>query len=101
MSPGTARARFCTTGPAEVATAQHDALVAEAIGDQGVQVPAVGRDVVEPVGRDLAVAEAAEVRHDDLEAGGGQRLDTRHQIRFDSGQPCTRSSGTPPGPSWT
>ena len=60
---------------AEVAAAQHDPLVAEALGDQRVEVAAVGGDVVEPVRPDLAVAEAAEVGDDHLEAGGGQRRD--------------------------
>ena len=42
---------------------------------QRVQVAAVAGDVVEAVGAELAVAEAAQVGHDHLEPGGGQRLD--------------------------
>ena len=60
---------------AEVAAAEHHPLVAQALGHERVEVAAVGGHVVEAVGPDLAVAEAAEVRDDDLEAGRGQRLD--------------------------
>ena len=46
------------------------------VGEQGVEVAAVGGDVAVPVGRaGLAVAEAPQVGHDHLEAGGDERLD--------------------------
>ena len=42
---------------------------------QRVQVARVRRRVVEPVGREVGVAEAAQVGDDHLEAGGGERGD--------------------------
>ena len=49
--------------------------MAELLVHERVQVHGEGGDVVEVVGREVAVAEAAEVGHDDLEAGGGERFD--------------------------
>ncbi len=43
--------------------------------DQRVKVARVCRQVVEPIGRRRAVAEAAQVRHDHLEARARERLD--------------------------
>ena len=61
--------------PAEVAADQHDPVEAELVVDEGVHVADVGGDVVEAVGTDVAVAEAAQVGHDDVEAGRRQWLD--------------------------
>ncbi len=53
---------------------------------EGVEVAAVRGHVAEPVARraHLAVTEPAQVRHDHLEAGGGQRTDDLppHSLRL-------------------
>src|SRR4051794_31114957 len=62
-------------GAAQVATDEHDPVEAQLVVHEGVDVTNVGGDVVEAVGSDVAVAEAAQVRYDHVEAGGRQRLD--------------------------
>ena len=63
------------TGPPRSPPTQHDPVVAEVVVDERVEVAAVGGHVVEAVRADVAVAEAAQVGDDHLEAGGGERLD--------------------------
>ena len=60
-----------------------------------VQVAAVGREVVEPVGREPGEAEAAQVGGDHVEAGVGEGPTLRHQMRIVSGQPWISSSAGP------
>ena len=73
--PGKRSARSWITGPPRSPPTSTAALVAEVIVHERVRVAAVRRHVVEPVGRDVAVTEAAQVGHDDLEARLGERLD--------------------------
>ena len=60
---------------AEIAADEHRAVVTQVIVHECVQVARVRGHVVEAVGRDVGVAEATQVRNDDLEAGVGERLD--------------------------
>ena len=60
---------------AEIAADEHDALVAEVIVHERVQVARMAGDVVEAVRGDVGVAEPAQVGNDDLEARLGERLD--------------------------
>jgi hypothetical protein len=60
---------------AQVATGQHDPIEAELVMGEGVHVVDVGGHVVEAVGTDIAVAEAPQVGHHHVEAGGRQRCD--------------------------
>src|SRR4029077_1253746 len=61
--------------PTEVAAHQHDPVQAELVVNEGVHVAYVCGHVVEAVGTDVAVAETAQVRYDDVEAGRRQWLD--------------------------
>ena len=63
------------TGPPRSPPTSTTPLVAEVVVHEGVEVAAVRGHVVEAVGADVAVAEAAQVGDDHLEAGGGERLD--------------------------
>ena len=73
--PGEPQREVLDHRAAEIAAHQHGALVAEVVVHERVHVACVRRDVVEPVRPDVGFAEAAQVGHDDFEAGAGQRLD--------------------------
>ena len=91
--PVEAQAEVLDHAAAEVAARGRAALVAEHVVHQRVQVARVRGEVVEAVGREAGVAEAAQVGNDHLEAGRASGSMLRHQIRLVSGQPCTSSSG--------
>ena len=61
--------------PEGVSAFSDDALVTELVVHERVEVESMRCDVVEPVGTHVAVAEAAEVGHDHLEARRGEGLD--------------------------
>ena len=61
--------------PAEVSAGGGAALVPKHVVEQRVHVAGVRREVVEAIGREVRVAESAQVRCDHLEAGLGQRSD--------------------------
>ena len=73
--PGEPQRDVLDHGSAEIATDEHGALVAEMVVHERVHVARVRRNVVEAVGPDVGVAEAAQVRCDDLEARSRQWLD--------------------------
>ncbi len=99
--PGKAEAQVLHDRTAQVATGGDARRVAEDVVDERVAVAGVRGEVVEAVGSEPRVAEAAEVRHDHLEPAAASGSMLRHQMRFVSGQPCTSSSGTPPMPART
>ena len=67
--------------------------MSEHVGEEGVHVLRVRGEVVEPVGGEPGVSEAAQVRSDDLEPASARAAMLRHQMRLLSGQPWTSSSG--------
>ena len=73
--PSKRSAEVLDDAAAEVASRRRAALVAKHAGDEGMQVARVGGEVVEAVGREARLAEAAQVGNDHLEAGGGEWLD--------------------------
>ncbi len=60
---------------AEIASGRRAAVVTEHVVHEAIQIGGVRRRVIEAVGRETRVAEAAEVRDDHLETGLRERLD--------------------------
>ena len=73
--PGKRKPRSCTTTPPRSPAAATHARVAQDVVDQRVQIARVRGGVVEAVGRQVGIAEAAQIGDDHLEAAGGERLD--------------------------
>ena len=69
------QAQVVDDGAADVAADRDAAVVAEDVVDERVEVRRERGDVVEPVGREVGVAVAAEVRGDHLESRGRERPD--------------------------
>ena len=98
---GVAQGQVLDDRAPQVAAGRDNVGVAEMIVDERIEVAAVGRDVMEPVGSELRCPEPRRsgAMTSKPAAPNGSRL--RVQMRLVHGHPCTSRSGRPPLPLWT